>query len=439
MQHWLKTYLPEIHPELDRAIYSGVLRVLKLWMIAIPLFAVLTLIFHYFNDIPQDFLLGLMLFLAVTFFFNILDWTILKRCKPGQITARTLQAVGLAYPIFCPLFLVWITLETQPEVLGSFLTSSIPMLQILMVGTTVFGFSLPLGLTAGILSALVYLGICFGPGAYARPDVPNMAEMTLYIVLAGSIAGKAGDEAKKLVHRVVASIKDREFVTRILGAYVSEEIKDRLLDQGLSMEGEEKEVTVLFSDLRDFTTLSEEMTPRRVVQILNQYFDRMVRIIQEEGGVVDKFIGDAIMAYFGAPVPLENPRANAMRAARRMRVELKLLNAQLLKTENIELQSGTGLHHGTVVLGSIGSEKRRDFTIMGDAVNIAARLESMTRHLESPIILSEEVKRGLKESDHVLRPLEELTLKGRKGTVICYGWNDSSESPQSATETTLSS
>ena len=432
MQDWLKAYLPEIHPELDRAIYSGVLRVLKLWMIAIPLFAIVTLIFHYFNDIPSDFLIGLMLFLAVTFLFNIVDWAILKRCKPGEMIARTIQAFGLAYPIFCPVFLVWITIEAQPEVLGSFLRGSIPMLQILMISTTVFGFSLYFGLVAGILSALVYLGICFGPGAYARPDVPNMVEMCLYIVLAGSIAGKAGDEAKKLVHRVVASIKDREFVTRILGAYVSEEIKDRLLDQGLSMEGEEKEVTVLFSDLRDFTTLSEEMSPRRVVQILNQYFDRMVRIIQEEGGVVDKFIGDAIMAYFGAPVPLENPRENAMRAARRMRTELKLLNAQLKTTESIELQSGTGLHHGTVVLGSIGSEKRRDFTIIGDAVNIAARLESMTRNLDAAIILSNEVRRGLGEADHIqLRPLEELSLKGRKSPVVCYGWNESEEAVQS--------
>tara|TARA_Y100001937_G_scaffold61180_1_gene83694 strand:+ start:90486 stop:91793 length:1308 start_codon:yes stop_codon:yes gene_type:complete len=424
MQDWLKSYLPEIHPELDRAIHSGVLRILKLWMVAIPLFALVTLVFHYFNDIPLEFLAGLMIFLAVTFVFNVADWAILKRCKPGEVTARTIQAVGLAYPILCPLFLVWITLETQPEVMTSFLTSSIPMLQILMVGTTVFGFSLRFGLIAGVVSALVYLAICFGPAAYARPDVPNMVEMCLYIVLSGTVAGKAGDEARKLVHRVVASIKDREFVTRILGAYVSEEIKDRLLDQGLSMEGEEKEVTVLFSDLRDFTTLSEEMSPRRVVQILNQYFDRMVRIIQEEGGVVDKFIGDAIMAYFGAPVNLENPRENAMRAARRMRTELKLLNAQLKVSEKIELQAGTGLHHGTVVLGSIGSEKRRDFTIIGDAVNIAARLESMTRSINSPIILSEEVKLGLAEESALLRPLEHLTLKGRKKPVVCYGWND---------------
>ncbi|MCB1165852.1 MAG: adenylate/guanylate cyclase domain-containing protein, partial [Leptospiraceae bacterium] len=219
-----------------------------------------------------------------------------------------------------------------------------------------------------------------------------------------------------------ASIKDREFVTRILGAYVSEEIKDRLLEQGLSMEGEEREVTVLFSDLRDFTTLSEDMPPKRVVQILNMYFDRMVRIIQEEGGVVDKFIGDAIMAYFGAPVSMANSRENAMRAARKMRSELLLLNALLKKNENIELQSGTGLHHGTVVLGSIGSEKRRDFTIIGDTVNIAARLESMTRKLDSPIILSEHVRAGLKPEDHsALRPLESLALKGRKEPVVCYG------------------
>ncbi|MCB1170999.1 MAG: adenylate/guanylate cyclase domain-containing protein [Leptospiraceae bacterium] len=432
MQDWLKAYMPEIHPELDRAIYSGVLRVLRLWMVAIPSFTMVTVVFYLFDDVPRDFFHGLLLFLILTFVFNIVDYAILIRCKPGQTWARIIQAGGLAYPILCPIFLVWITMETQPEVLKSFLVGTIPILHIILVSTTVFGFSLWFGMLAGLISTLLYLAICFGPGAYAAPALPTIIENCVYILIAGSVAGKAGDEARKLVHRVVASIKDREFVTRILGAYVSEEIKDRLLDQGLSMEGEEKEVTVLFSDLRDFTTLSEDMPPRRVVQILNMYFDRMVRIIQDEGGVVDKFIGDAIMAYFGAPVPLEHPRRNALRAAKRMRTELLLLNAQLKKNENIELNSGTGLHHGTVVLGSIGSEKRRDFTIIGDTVNIAARLESMTRKLNSPIIISEHVKNGLQpESLGELSPLEELTLKGRREPIVCYGVSEKESVPSS--------
>lgn len=425
MHQWLRGYMPEIHPEMDRAIYSGVLRLLRLWMAAIPLLALVSVLFYVLNDVPEDFFLGLMLFLLVTLLFNIADYSVLKRCKPGESWARLIQAGGLAYPLLCPLILVWITIETQPDALGSFLTGTIPMLHIILVSTTVFGFSLALGMLAGLVSALIYVIICLGPGAYARPDIANIVEAGVYILLAGSIAGKAGDEAKKLVERVVAFIKDREFVTRILGAYVSEEIKDRLLDQGLSMEGEEKEVTVLFSDLRDFTTLSEDMPPRRVVQILNLYFDRMVRIIQDEGGVVDKFIGDAIMAYFGAPVPLDNPRENAMRAARRMRQELSALNHQLKERENLQLQAGTGLHHGTVVLGSIGSEKRRDYTIIGDTVNIAARLESLTRSLHSPIIFSEDVLEGLGQKEHLnLQPLQKLSLKGRKEPVVCYGWKD---------------
>ncbi|MCB1168143.1 MAG: hypothetical protein KDK33_18440, partial [Leptospiraceae bacterium] len=165
MQDWLKSYIPEIHPELDRAIYSGVLRVLRLWMVAIPCFTAVTVIFYLFDDVPRDFFYGLILFLSVTFLFNLADYAILIRCKPGENWARIIQAGGLAYPILCPLFLVWITMETQPEVLRSFLVGTIPILHIILVSTTVFGFSLSFGLIAGLFSTLLYLGICFGPGA----------------------------------------------------------------------------------------------------------------------------------------------------------------------------------------------------------------------------------------------------------------------------------
>ncbi|MCB1306216.1 MAG: adenylate/guanylate cyclase domain-containing protein, partial [Leptospiraceae bacterium] len=216
------------------------------------------------------------------------------------------------------------------------------------------------------------------------------------------------------------SVKDQDFISRLLGTYVSEEVKERLLGGGLNLEGEEKDVAVLFSDLRDFTSLSEELAPRTVVQILNLYFARMVAVISEEGGVVDKFIGDAIMAYFGAPVELANARESAARAAHRMRAELTDLNKTFASEFGIQLQSGIGLHYGPVVIGNIGSPTRKDFTIIGDTVNIAARLEGLTRSMQSPIILSEEVRKGL-TSEHRLIPLEELSLKGRKEPVVCFG------------------
>ena len=266
----------------------------------------------------------------------------------------------------------------------------------------------------------MYLGVIFYVPQQYRPDTPHIIESAVYLTVAGIIAGAGALEARNLVGRVVQSVKDQDFISRLLGTYVSEEVKERLLGGGLNLEGEEKDVAVLFSDLRDFTSLSEEMAPRTVVQILNLYFARMVAVISEEGGVVDKFIGDAIMAYFGAPVELANARESAARAAHRMRAELTDLNKTFASEFGIQLQSGIGLHYGPVVIGNIGSPTRKDFTIIGDTVNIAARLEGLTRSMQSPIILSEEVRKGL-TSDHRLIPLEELSLKGRKEPVVCFG------------------
>jgi adenylate cyclase len=187
----------------------------------------------------------------------------------------------------------------------------------------------------------------------------------------------------------------------------------------VSLGGESLKVTILFTDIRSFTTLSEKMDPQQLVGLLNEYFTEMVGIVMHEDGVVDKYIGDAIMAVFGAPVPKPQDAVNAVRAAVRMRRALFDLNQKLAERGRPGLRTGIGIHTGEVVAGNIGSEKRMEYTVIGDAVNLASRLESNTKDLGVNILISEDTYALTKHVIEV-RPMREITVKGRGAPVMTY-------------------
>jgi adenylate cyclase len=178
-------------------------------------------------------------------------------------------------------------------------------------------------------------------------------------------------------------------------------------------------VTILFSDIRSFTTMSEAMEAHALVALLNEYFTEMVAIVIQEDGVVDKYIGDAIMAVFGAPVPKADDAVRAVRAAVRMRKALLHLNERLVARGVEPLRTGIGIHSGEVVAGNIGSERRMEYTVIGDAVNLASRLESATKDEGADILVSEDTYALVRDSVEA-RPVRELTVKGRAQPVMTY-------------------
>jgi len=184
------------------------------------------------------------------------------------------------------------------------------------------------------------------------------------------------------------------------------------------------EVVVLFSDLRGFSTFAERRDPAEVVERLNAYFERMVDAINKEGGVVDKFIGDAIMAIFGGLKQLDNPCEAAVRAAVGMREALTELNASWAKEGLEPFDNGVGIHVGEVLQGPIGSRDRKQFTAIGDAVNSAARLEGLTKTNDQPILITDAVHAALPEElQRQFAPLGEVKVKGKRDSLAIFGWD----------------
>jgi class 3 adenylate cyclase len=190
---------------------------------------------------------------------------------------------------------------------------------------------------------------------------------------------------------------------------VLNEILAGRLKSGLG--GARRQVCVLFSDIRGFTHRSEDQPPEAIIALLNRYFTEMVNAIHAHGGTLDKFIGDGIMAIFGAPDTHANAAQDAFACAREMLARLEALN-QALTTEGIEpIHIGVGLHLGEVIVGHIGSESRHEYSAIGDPVNVAARLENLTKEVHFPIVCSREVAQALTASPGLV-DLGEHPIKG---------------------------
>ncbi len=233
---------------------------------------------------------------------------------------------------------------------------------------------------------------------------------------------RSGDELEQLsVHfnEMVSGLEERDRLRETFGRYVTRQVADHLLKGNVNLGGELVPVTVLFSDIRSFTSISETMDPRALLDFLNEYFSGMVESVLSHHGVVDKFIGDAIMAVFGAPVPEPSDPLNAVKAALEMRARLAKINEAFRRRGLPEIRTGIGLHSGEVVAGNMGHAERMEYTVIGDTVNLASRLEGMTKELDSDVILSEDLYRQV-AADVDAEPLRKIKVKGRDQEVMVY-------------------
>jgi len=289
---------------------------------------------------------------------------------------------------------------------------------------------LPL-LWAAIGSVMISLVLGFGvtfwlSGRVARPL--HALQATLERIGKGDLTVRSditdndefGDVSRSINH-MVDGLREREMVKSAFARYVSQQVMESIISAGAvpELQGHRRKITAFFSDIRGFSTIAEKMEPEAVVAMLNEYFKLMVDIVFRNKGTLDKFMGDGLMAIFGAPAEDPEQEAHAVRAAIEMQVELRRLCDRWQAEGRPPIRIGIGINTGAAIVGNIGSEARMEYTAIGDTVNIAARLESATKECGQDILISEFTREAV-DGRFKTEPIGSLSVKGRAEPVMTY-------------------
>lgn len=269
----------------------------------------------------------------------------------------------------------------------------------------------------------------------ARPlaDIRDAAAAIGNGDLTARVAVSTHDEFAEVggaINEMAIGLLQRENLKATLVRYVSQEVADEILASGHlpDLETQRRKITVLFADMRGFTRLSENMSPEEIVLLLNRYFDRMIETVFRNKGYLNKFIGDGLMAVFGAPLDDPYQEEHAVRAALEMCDELRVLEESYRKERDLDLQVAIGINTGVAVVGNIGSQQKMEYTAIGDAVNTASRLESAAKEMSRQIIVSEYTYVAVRNLFHFER-VGEIQVKGKTDLVPAYAVEGVAETP----------
>jgi adenylate cyclase len=240
------------------------------------------------------------------------------------------------------------------------------------------------------------------------PELYFHISRSFVILLCGVLAGAVGAQLRRQFTASIVAATARDRVTSLFGQHVSPQVVERLMAEGQAGASDVSHVAVMFVDFRRFTAAARSRTPQEVVDRLDGAFAVLVEILESHGGIVNKFLGDGFLALFGAPFETPDAAQQAVAAAREMVSAMEQVNAG----SNWPLRIGIGVHLGEVVAGSIGSPRRKEYTVIGDTVNFASRLEALNKEFDSQLLISSEVRAALGEAADDARSLGEVTVRG---------------------------
>ena len=211
--------------------------------------------------------------------------------------------------------------------------------------------------------------------------------------------------------------RDKKAIRDTFGKYLSPKVVEQLAHDPPELGGTDKELTVFFSDIRGFTTLSENMSPQELVNHLNEYLTAMTDLALDYGGTLDKYMGDAIMCFWGAPIPQQDHAVLACKCALKQMQVLAKLNEGWPEAKRFDI--GIGLNSGIMTVGNMGSKLRMNYTLMGDNVNLGSRLEAINKEYGTHIIISENTYALVKDK-FIIRELDNIRVKGNNKPVVIY-------------------
>jgi adenylate cyclase len=249
-----------------------------------------------------------------------------------------------------------------------------------------------------------------------EPQLFYHAARSLILLIGGMLAGAVGLQLRRQFEASILAATARDRITNLFGQHVSPQVVERLMAEGTTTESDIRRVAVMFVDFRSFTSGARDRPPQEVVDRLDGAFAVLVDILDRHGGIVNKFLGDGFLALFGAPLAADDAAHRAVAAAR----EMLVANDRANKATSWPLRIGIGIHIGEVVAGSIGSPRRKEYTVIGDTVNFAARLEALNKEFNSQFLISADMHEALGDDCRDAVSLGEVPVRGYDRPVIVW-------------------
>jgi adenylate cyclase len=303
------------------------------------------------------------------------------------------------------------------------LTSAVVLGYFFFIILSALSLDFRLSVFAGVVAAAGYVTLTlifreqlpFGPGQPPESRIAYIMRPVL-LLIGGVTAGFVAARIRAGILRSLHAAEERRHIVRMFGQHVSPAVVNQLLAQPTGLQTELRDVCILVLDIRDFTAFAETTAPDSIVNYLNQLWGKAVRIVNQNHGTVNKFLGDGFMAVFGAPLVMGNHCQNAINAARELVAEIKrATDAGEIPPTRI----GIGLHSGEALVGNIGSAERREYTVIGDVVNVAFRIEQLNKQLNSSFLVSESVQETVGELEGV-ESSASVPIRGRNAPVRIY-------------------
>jgi len=339
----------------------------------------------------------------------IIGRAIARRVHPPEAVRYVNAAIETSLPTVLMLLLVH---SIGPQMA---LNSPLPMLYFVFISLSTLRLGAPLSIFTGLVAGVEFSAL----GVYALPSGASAGDFfgstypiflkSSTMIIAGVVCGFIGAQIRQ---RLVALNR----VVGMFGQYVNPAVVEQLLTQPVDHKGEVRHVTIMFLDIRGFTTFAERRTPTEVVDYLNTLFAMMIHRVNANHGIINKFLGDGFLACFGAPLSDGRDTQNAVRAAVEIARELERMNSEgVIPPTRI----GIGLHSGEVVTGSVGSAEKKEYTLIGDTVNLASRVEQLTKQYGVVLLVTDAVWQAVKD-EYEGRALDPVTVKGRDAPVAVY-------------------